>query len=145
MHAQNCLFLALECSNRAHSDLDKLMEALFIIRGGGLACSRRARHGALAGRRIAGASFGTLTGRRRGRLVGTDSAGRAPFSLAAGAGAADAGGAGEVLLKSSTLMTRLRRAGPNEAQVLPPSPRCRYRSSPLSPSFWENCCEISLR
>ena len=31
--------------------------------------SRRARHGALAGRRIAGASFGTLTGRRRGRLV----------------------------------------------------------------------------
>ena len=33
MHAQNCLFRALECSNRAHSDLDKLMEALFFIRG----------------------------------------------------------------------------------------------------------------
>ena len=33
MRAQNCLFLALECSNRAHSDLDKLMEALFFIRG----------------------------------------------------------------------------------------------------------------
>ena len=32
--------------------------------------SRRSRHGALAGRRIVGASFGTLTGRRRGRLVG---------------------------------------------------------------------------
>ena len=31
--------------------------------------SRRAQHGALAGRRIAGAVFGTLTGRRRGRLV----------------------------------------------------------------------------
>ena len=104
MHAQNCLFRALECSNRAHSDLDKLMEALFIIRGGGLACSRRARHGALTGRRIAGASFGTLTGRRRGRLV-------APFSPAAGAGAAGAGGgaggAGAALLSSSPLLTRL--------------------------------------
>ena len=33
MHAQNCLFLALECSNRTHSDLDKLMEALFFISG----------------------------------------------------------------------------------------------------------------
>ena len=31
--------------------------------------SRRALHGALAGRRIAGASFGTLTCRRRGKLV----------------------------------------------------------------------------
>ena len=37
MHAQNCLFRAIECSNRAHSDLDKLMEALFFIRCGGLA------------------------------------------------------------------------------------------------------------
>ena len=37
MNAQNCLFRALECSNRAHSDLDKLMEPLFFIRGGGLA------------------------------------------------------------------------------------------------------------
>ena len=37
MHAQHCLFRAIECSNRAHSDLDKLMEALFFIRGGGLA------------------------------------------------------------------------------------------------------------
>ena len=45
------------------------MEALFFIRGGGLACSRRARHGALAGRRIAGASFVTLTCRRRGKLI----------------------------------------------------------------------------
>ena len=33
MHAQNCLFRALECSNRVHSDLDKLMEALFFIHG----------------------------------------------------------------------------------------------------------------
>ena len=31
MYAQNCLFRALECSNRTHSDLDKLMEALFFI------------------------------------------------------------------------------------------------------------------
>ena len=37
MHAQNRFFRALECSNRAHSDLDKLMEALFFIRGGGVA------------------------------------------------------------------------------------------------------------
>ena len=33
MHTQNCLFRALECSNWAHSDLDKLMEALFSISG----------------------------------------------------------------------------------------------------------------
>ena len=34
MHVQNCWFRALECSNRAHSDLDKLMEALFFICSG---------------------------------------------------------------------------------------------------------------
>ena len=37
MHAQNCLFLALKCSNRAQSDLDKHMEALFFISSAGLA------------------------------------------------------------------------------------------------------------
>ena len=37
MHAQNCLFLAIECSNRAHSNLDERMEGLVFIRGGGLA------------------------------------------------------------------------------------------------------------
>ena len=37
MHAKNCRFLALECSNRSHSDLDKLMEALFFICSGCLA------------------------------------------------------------------------------------------------------------
>ena len=31
MHAQNGLLLAIECSNCALSDLDKLMEALFFI------------------------------------------------------------------------------------------------------------------
>ena len=30
-------FLALKCSNRAHNELDKHMEALFFIRGSGLA------------------------------------------------------------------------------------------------------------
>ena len=76
MDAQNCLFRALECSYRAHSDLDKLMEALSFIReseGPRPAAwlrSRRGRHGALTGRRIAGTSFGTLARRRRGRLVG---------------------------------------------------------------------------
>ena len=63
--------------------------------------SRQARHGALAGRRIACASFGTLTGWRRWRL---GSARRAPFSPAAGAGEAGAsggaGGAGAALLSS---------------------------------------------
>ena len=34
MHAQNCLFLALKCSNHAHSDLDKHTEALYFIRCG---------------------------------------------------------------------------------------------------------------
>ena len=73
MYAQNCLFLALECSNRAQSDLDKLMEALSFIccLGPGLELrSRWALHCACAARRIPGASFGTLTSRRHGWLVG---------------------------------------------------------------------------
>ena len=45
-----------------------IMEALFFIWAVAWHRSHRARHGALA--RIAGASFGTLPGRRRGRLVG---------------------------------------------------------------------------
>ena len=69
MHAQNCLFRALECPNRALSDLDKLMEALFFNAAAAWLKSRSAQHGALVGRRI-GASFGTVTGRRHGRLVG---------------------------------------------------------------------------
>ena len=63
MHAQNCLFLALECSNQVHSDLDKLMEALFFI-----SCQLPGL--GAAGRCTATcASFGTLTCRRCGRLV----------------------------------------------------------------------------
>ena len=31
MHAQKRLFRALECSTRAHNDLDKLVEASFFI------------------------------------------------------------------------------------------------------------------
>ena len=75
MHAQSC-FRALECSNLEHSDLDKLMEALFFIRGGSLAqkspfaARRPCRAAAQDRRRFAGASFGTLTGRRRERLIG---------------------------------------------------------------------------
>ena len=46
------------------------MEALFFTVAAAWLRSRRALRGALAGRRIAVASFGTLTGRRRGRLVG---------------------------------------------------------------------------
>ena len=79
--------------------------------------SRRARHGALAGRRIAGASFGTLTGRRRGKLVG---------------------GAGTILpccwCRSCWCLQRGRRCQCSLvelisfAQMHPPSPRCRHRS-----------------
>ena len=47
MNAQNCLFRALECSNRAHSDLDKLMEALFSSAAAAWLRSSRALHGAL--------------------------------------------------------------------------------------------------
>ena len=54
----------------AHSDFDKLMEAFFFTAAAARLRIQLARHGALAGRRIAGASFGTLTGRRRGRLGG---------------------------------------------------------------------------
>jgi len=109
------------------------MEALFIISGGGLACSRRARHGALAGRRIAGASFVTLTCRRRGKLI--SGAGNILPGCWRRRGA---GGAGAALSNSSPLPTRLLQgwrascsAGPNEAQMhLPPSPRCRHGSIP---------------
>ena len=52
------------------SDLDKLMEALFFTTAVAWLGSRRALHGALAGRKIAGASFSTLTGRRHVRLIG---------------------------------------------------------------------------
>ena len=72
--------LAIGCSNRAHSDLDKLMEPVFFIRSSEAAAwyrSRWARHGAFAGRRIAGVSIGTLTG--TGRRLGGSSAGRAPM------------------------------------------------------------------
>ena len=57
--------------SRAHSDLDKLVEALFFIAAAALLRSRSAAHCALAGRRIAGASFGTLTGRRRATVGGS--------------------------------------------------------------------------
>ena len=96
MHAQNCLFLALKCSIHAHSDLDKHMEALFFIHGGGLAykspfaAPRQLRHPHWQ------------------EAWECSSAGRAPFSPVAGAGAAGAcggaGGAGAALLNSSPLL-----------------------------------------
>ena len=110
MHTQHCLLLALECSNRAHSDLEFWIspwKLYFSSRIPRPAASRRALHGALAGRRIAGASLCTLSGRK------TWEARRAPFSPVAGAGAAGAsagggaGGASAALLNSSPLPTRL--------------------------------------
>ena len=73
MHAQNCLFRAIECSNRAHSDLDKLMEALFFISGGGPAyewqgAARRPRRAQDRRRQLRHPHRG-LTGLRLGRLV----------------------------------------------------------------------------
>ena len=57
-------------SQIALSDLDKLMEALFFTAAAAWLRSRLALHGTLTGHRITGISLGTLTGSRRGRLVG---------------------------------------------------------------------------
>ena len=83
--------------------------------------SRRALHGALAGRRIAGASFGTLTCRRRGKLV--SGAGTIlPGCWRSGAGAAGAGGAGAALLNSSPLPTRLLQGWSERSPDAPSKP-----------------------
>ena len=89
MHAQNRFFRALECSNRAHSDLDKLMEALFFICGRqpGLETAGRGTAPSSGAGSPASASAPSPAGG-----VGGSSAGRSPFSPAAGAGAAGAGG-----------------------------------------------------
>ena len=89
MHAQNCLFRALECSNGAHSDLDKLMEALFFTRGRrpGLDAAGRGTAPSPGAGSPAQASAPSPAGG-----VGFSSKGRSPFSPAAGAGAAGAGG-----------------------------------------------------
>ena len=80
--------------------------------------SRRALHGVLAGRRIAGDSFGTLTGRRRGRLL----SGAGAIPPAACAGAADAGGACAVLMNSSPLMMRLLQGWSERSTDAPSKP-----------------------
>ena len=85
--------------------------------------SRRALHGALAWRRIAGTSIGTLTGRRRGRLIGGADTIHPNCCRCSGAGAAGAGCAGAALLNSSPLLMRLLQGCPNEAHMHPPSPR----------------------
>ena len=84
MRAQNCLFWALESSNCAHSDLDKLMEALFFIRclWPGLEAARRCTAPS------PGAGSPAQASAPAGG-VGGSSALRSPFSLAAGAGAAE--------------------------------------------------------
>ena len=69
MHAQNCLFRALECSKLPKIARTAIWTSSWKLYFSTLR-SRWARHGALAGRRIAVASVGTLTGKRRGRLVG---------------------------------------------------------------------------
>ena len=145
MHAQNCLFRALECSNRAHSDLDKLMEALFFIRAGGLAlksslAARRARRHQLRhphrpevwdARRLGGHSSPLLLlqdllvphrnqhCRWRGR--------RRRGSLV------------DLISFADAPPTGLVRTKP---KCQPPSPRCSYSSSP---AFWKNRWKIRLR
>ena len=89
MHAQNCLFRALECSNRAHSDLDKLMEALFFICSllpGLEAVGRGTAPSPGAGSPAPASAPSPAVG------VGGSLALRSPFSPAAGPGAAAAGG-----------------------------------------------------
>ena len=108
MHTQNCLFWALECLNRAHSDFDKVMEAFFFIRGRrpGLEAAGRGTTSSPGAGSPAPASAPSTAGGLEG-----SSAGRAPFSPEAGAGAAGAsggaGGAGAALLNPSSLPTRL--------------------------------------
>ena len=77
MYAQNCLFLALECSNRAQSDLDKLMEALFFIRCLGPGLEAVGRCTALAQR--AGSPAPALAPSPAGGMGGS-LAWQAPFS-----------------------------------------------------------------
>ena len=87
MHTQKCLFRALECSNSTHSDLDKLMEALFFIR-----CLRPGLEA--AGRGTApspGAGLAPALAPSPAGGVGGSLAGWSQFSPAAGAGAAGAG------------------------------------------------------
>ena len=83
--------------------------------------SRRARHSAIAGRRIA--APGLAPSPEGG--VGGSSARRAPFSPAAGAGAAGAGSAGAALLNSSPLLTRLLEA---PAGLVRTKPRCTLQA-----------------
>ena len=95
---QNCLFLAQIAHTAIWTSSWKLYFAS-AARAAARLRSRWARHGSLAGRRIAVASFGTLTGRRRGSLVG-GAVTILPCCSAAGAGATGAcvgaGGAGAV-------------------------------------------------
>ena len=115
MQSQNSLFPALECSNRANSDLDKLMEALFFIRGGGLAskspfAARRARRRQL----------------RHPHLPEAWDARRYLFSPAAGAEAVGdgggTGGAGVALLNSFPLLTRLLQGWSERSPGAPSKP-----------------------
>ena len=141
MHAQNCFFLPLKCSNRAHSYLDKLMEALFF---------HLWRRQQLTGLEVAirglARSPAPAWAPSPGGGVGWSSAGRAPFSPAAGAGAAGssggAGGAGQPCWTHLLCLCSSYRVGLNEAQMHPPSPQCSYRSSP---AFWKSCCKIRLQ
>ena len=103
-------------------------------------------HCAFAWRRMACASFRTLTGWRRG----SSSAGRAPFSAAAGAGAAGAGGAGAALLNSFPLPTRLLQGWSERSPDAPYKPtmlpavvrtstqqKCQIRNKLLVREAWE--------
>ena len=133
MHAQNCLFLALKCSNRAHSDLDKHMEALFSSAAAAWLTSRRSWHGV---------SFGTLTVRRREMLVG--GAGTIlPYCWRRSCwcqrrGWRRRGRLVELISFADSLLQGLSERSP-DAQS---SPLCRHKS----PAFcqWKNRCEIRL-
>ena len=111
--------------SRAHSDLDKLVEALFFIAAAALLRSRSAAHCALAGRRIAGASFGTLTGRRLGRLVGGAGSGcLAPFSPAAASWRRSGWCLRRGLLLQRSLVELISLADSPPAGLVRTKPRC---------------------
>ena len=125
-------FLALECSNRAHSDLDKLMKALFFIRGRWPSLEAAGRGMAVMAPSPGAGSPAPASAPSPAGGVESSSAGRAPFSPAAGAGAAGAcrgaGGASAALLNSSPLL------------------RCTLQAHDVDiEAFWKNRCKIRLR
>ena len=118
MKAQNCLFRALECSNWRTAIWISSWKLYFHL---------RRRPGLEAAGRCTAPSPGAgsqapASAPSPARGVGGSSAGREPFSPAAGAGAAGAGGASAALLNSSPLLTRLLQGWSERSPDAPSKP-----------------------